>query len=186
MKKEFSRIVLMSASPRRRELLKEIIPSFDIAVSSCKENSVAKRPSFRVMDISRQKANVNPAVGELFISSDTLVYMKGKYYGKPKDREDAFNMLAELSGKTHYVYSGVCLKTQKKTYTFYDKSAVVFKKLSREEIYHYIDNLNPLDKAGAYGIQDGVVVERYMGSYSNIMGLPVEKLKENLKGDFYV
>ena len=176
----------MSASPRRRELLKEIFAKFEVAVSDCKESSSAKRPSFRVMDIARQKASVDPAEGELIISSDTLVFMKGKYYGKPKNREEAFRMLEELSGNTHFVYSGVCLKTASKTYTFYDKSSVVFKKLSPDEINGYIDNFNPLDKAGAYGIQDGVVVEKFIGSYSNIMGLPTEKMKEVLKGDFYV
>lgn len=113
----------------------------------------------------------------LIIAADTVVYMDGKYYLKPSDEADACRMLKELSGRTHFVYTGVAIKVGGECRTFYDKSAVKIKKLSDDEIKSYVSTGSPLDKAGAYGVQDGLVVERFSGSFSNIMGLPVEKLK---------
>lgn len=113
----------------------------------------------------------------LIIAADTVVYVDGKYYLKPSDEADARRMLKELSGRTHFVYTGVAMKMGDECRTFYDKSAVKLKKLSDDEIKSYVSTGSPLDKAGAYGVQDGLVVEKFSGSFSNIMGLPVEKLK---------
>ncbi len=176
------KVILCSASPRRRELLSEIIPDFEIRVSSAPERSTFKVPHKRVMDLAAIKQEgIFLSEGEIAISADTLVYRGGKYYGKPKSEEDARKMLRELSGRTHYVYTGVMIRTVSFTRSFYDKTAVIFKSLSDEEIEEYVRDFSPLDKAGAYGVQDGVVVKRIKGSYSNVVGLPMEKLKEELK-----
>jgi len=175
------RIILCSASPRRRELLNKLIPHFDTMKSDAEEVSPYLRPHTRVMDLARKKAEIlSPREGELLISADTLVYRKGRYYGKPEDYDDAFRMLRELSGRTHTVYTGVCLRSKAGEISFYDRSEVLFMDLSDEMIDRYLREFAPFDKAGAYGIQDGVVVKSYLGSFDNIMGLPTEKLREAL------
>ncbi len=174
------KVVLLSASPRRFELLGELLDGFEVKNQNADEACALVKPSARVMDIAVKKSVLTPTDNQLIITCDTLVFRRGVYYGKPKDREDAFRMLKDLSGKTHYVYSGVCLRSAEFRRVFYDKSAVTFKNLSDEDIYRYIDEFAPYDKAGAYGIQDGVAVKNYSGSYSNIMGLPLEKLKAEL------
>ncbi|MDE5616885.1 MAG: Maf family protein, partial [Clostridia bacterium] len=116
----------------------------------------------------------------LKISAYTVVYKDGKIYGKPKDRAQAIEYLNELNGDKHLVYSGVAIYFNGKVYSFYDRSAVLFKRLSEKEIADYVDGGSPMDKAGAYGIQDDEVVAGYRGSYTNIVGLPMEKLKEKL------
>ena len=175
------RIILGSASPRRRELLHKLLPVFDVTAGTAEERSPFVRPHARVMDLARTKAESLPlSDGAIIIAADTLVYRKGRYYGKPKDREDARRMLADLSGRSHAVYTGVCLRSKEREMLFYDRSEVYFKTLSAEEIERYLTEYAPFDKAGAYGIQDGVVVARYRGSFDNIMGLPTEKLGEAL------
>lgn len=174
-------VLLCSASPRRRSLLHKVIKEFDVTASSAEERSDYIRPHLRVMDLAKKKGE---SVGEerrLVIASDTIVYRKGKYYGKPKDREDAFRMLKELSGVKHSVYTGVYLKKGANIRLFYDRADVVFKALTDREIEKYIEEFSPLDKAGAYGVQDGVVVKKYKGSFDTIMGLPTEKLELVLK-----
>jgi septum formation protein len=108
------------------------------------------------------------------------VYLDGEYYHKPADRKAAINMLAALSGKTHEVYSGLTVAYKGKIYKESEKSEVIFKELTPEGIAQYVDTFLPFDKAGAYGIQDECPVAGYRGSYTNIMGLPLEKLKELL------
>ena len=175
-------VILCSASPRRRELLGEIFDRFEIKAGSGEEKSSFVRPHKKVVDLALGKqAGVPVPKGGVVISADTLVYKSGKYYGKPGSPFAAKEMLLELSGKTHYVYTGVAIRTEEKTVAFYERSGVRMKRLSEEEIDRYIRDFSPLDKAGAYGIQDGVIVQGFSGSYSNVVGLPVERLKEELK-----
>ena len=177
------RVILASQSPRRRELLKEIIPSFDIMPQDVDEQVIEKDPKILVQKLAKKKINnldkqFNDAV---IISSDTIVFYNGKVYGKPKDEIDAVKILRELSNNTHEVYTGVCVCYQGEKHSFFEQSFVKFKDLTNEEIVQYVRNKKPLDKAGAYGIQDNDVVESYLGSYSNIVGLPQEKLKDVLR-----
>ena len=176
-----AKVLLCSASPRRRELLGKLVSNFDVTSSGAEETSRYLRPHFRVMDLARCKGRSALSEGRLVIASDTLVYRGGKYYGKPHDRADAIAMLRELSGVWHSVYTGVYLARNGEETLFYDRADVRFKTLTDEEIERYVDEYAPLDKAGAYGIQDGVVVEKYTGSFDTIMGLPTEKLKNYLE-----
>lgn len=112
---------------------------------------------------------------------DTVVVFGGRIIGKPKDEKQAFDILKELSGKTHSVYTGVCVVRGGKEKAFVRKSRVLFFPLTDERINSYIATGSPMDKAGAYGIQDSGFVKKIRGSYSNVMGLPVEKLRKILK-----
>lgn len=180
--RQHTNIILASSSPRRKELLKQLVNSFSIFVSNFDEQSKYIRPHKRVMDIAKGKAElVTIKDNDLVISADTTVYMQGKYYGKPKNNKDAKAILLQLSGKTHCVYSGVCIKTKSKMVTFYEKSKVTFRTLDEEVIDNYITTAKPFDKAGGYGIQDKILVQSYKGSYTNIVGLPLEKLSTELK-----
>ena len=171
-----AKVLLCSASPRRRELLYKLVSDFDVESSGAEEYSRYLPPHLRVMDLARQKGRAAHAKGRIVIASDTLVYRKGKYYGKPKDRSEAVAMLRELSGVRHSVYTGVYLAAKGEEILFYDRAEVLFEELTDEMIDRYIDEFRPLDKAGAYGVQDGVVVKKYRGSFDTIMGLPTEKL----------
>ncbi|NLA24682.1 MAG: septum formation inhibitor Maf, partial [Bacteroidales bacterium] len=120
----------------------------------------------------------------LLITADTIVWCDNKLLGKPSDYSDAAQMLSLLSDKWHDVITGVCLRTNEKTVSFYDLTRVKFAKLSTEEIRHYIELFKPYDKAGAYGIQEwigNIGIETIEGSYFNVMGLPTQKLYQNLK-----
>lgn len=121
--------------------------------------------------------------GELMITADTIVWLDGKVLGKPKDREDALCMLRAMSGRTHEVFTGVCITTTEWQRSFAARTEVRFSKLSEEEITYYIDKFQPMDKAGAYGVQEWIGfigVENISGSYYNIMGLPVQRLYKEL------
>ena len=169
-------ITLASASPRRSELLKKLTDDFSIEPSNIIEGSSHKNPKRRVQDIARCKAQ--SVRGEVVLGADTLVYFDKKEYGKPKDKEDAERMLGKLAGNWHSVYTAVCVIVQGKNYEIVDKSKVKFKELDNVAIRAYIEKYQPYDKAGAYGVQDNEIVEKYKGSYSNIMGLPLEKLTQ--------
>jgi len=173
---------LCSASPRRRALLAKLVSNFDVAKSDAEERSAYRRPHLRVMDLAREKGRCVSRADGVVIASDTLVYRKGKYYGKPASRKEAREMLSELSGKRHSVYTGVYVSFQGEEMLFYDKATVLFYPLSEADIDAYLDNYAPFDKAGAYGIQDGVAVRSYRGSFDTIMGLPTEKLGKVLEG----
>ena len=181
--------VLASASPRRKELLAELIPEFEIIPSMADENVKKRFSAMLVLTLAQRKASevaLRPEnEGKIVIGSDTVVSFWGKALGKPKDEEDAFRMLKALSGKKHAVYTGVCLAYQKEGKYRYiaktERTLVYFNKLSDEWIKEYIAGGSPMDKAGAYGIQDGGLVKKIKGSYTNVVGLPVELLEKMLK-----
>lgn len=174
-------VVLASNSPRRKELLKEVVQDFIIKIPNIQEDNNFKRPSAIVKDLAYKKASAINDNKNIIIAADTIVYFKGNIIGKPKDKKEAVNILMMLSGQEHYVYTGVCLLYKKSVRIFYEKSTVIFKNLSKEQIKKYVDDFLPLDKAGAYGIQDRQIVKSYKGSYSNIVGFPVEKTKDEYK-----
>ena len=162
--------VLASASPRRRELLKSILTDFSVHPFSGEENLPPDKPARYVKSLAALKA-----------CEVTVVVFGGRIIGKPKDEKQAFDILKELSGKTHSVYTGVCVVRGGKEKAFVRKSRVLFFSLTDERINSYIATGSPMDKAGAYGIQDSGFVKKIRGSYSNVMGLPVEKLRKILK-----
>ncbi len=185
------KVVLASNSPRRRELLAGLEIPFEVRVikgideswpSDLKGEDIPKY-------ISSKKAEAyRPTLqdGELLITADTVVYFDGEVFGKPKDRQEAIDMLCRLSGKTHEVITGVTLTTNVNGgiyRCFASTSKVTFSTLSVDDITHYVDKYQPFDKAGAYGIQEWIGyigVSRIEGSYFNVMGLPVWRLYEEL------
>lgn len=180
--------ILASASPRRKELLAELIRNFEILPSKGEEKADATlSPAELVQSLARQKAeevaNREEATGKAVLGSDTVVALDNKILGKPKNEREAFEMLSALSDKTHCVYTGVCMLLPKKeggryALTNVACTEVVFEKLSKEKIQAYIATGSPMDKAGAYGIQDGGLVKEIKGSFSNVVGLPLELCKE--------
>lgn len=183
-------IVLASASPRRKELLKEIVPDFEIIPSTADESAVGDTsPKNLVKHLAYIKAEEvalrKENEGKMVIGSDTVVAYKGAVLGKPKDEADAFRMLKMLSGKKHAVYTGVCfikMKDGKKScYVKAEKTLVYFNELSDEWIWSYIRGGSPMDKAGAYGIQDGGLVKKIKGSYTNVVGFPLELVSKMMK-----
>ncbi len=183
------RIILGSNSPRRRELLAGLDLSFDVHVIPGLEENYpdSLQPQEIPVFLSKQKAEAYlPTLEDqvLLITADTIVWNETEVIGKPKDREDAIRMLRSLSGHEHQVVTGVCLTTTKKQETFSVVSSVRFASLTDEEIIYYVDKYKPIDKAGAYGIQEWigyVGVESISGSFYNVMGLPVQRLYQELK-----
>lgn len=182
-------IVLASNSPRRKELLQRMGVNFKVRTLFGIDESFpdSLRGEDIVCYISRNKAEAyrsSMAENELLITADTIVYLDGEVMGKPKNAEQAKDMLHKLSGKTHQVITGVTIVTAKRTENFGVTSQVKFAELTDEEINFYVDNYLPFDKAGAYGIQEwiGIVaVEEIKGSYFNVVGLPVQRLYQKLK-----
>jgi septum formation protein len=178
------RIVLGSGSPRREELLKKMGFYFDIVVKKIEEICPQDLPAEQVPEyIAKQKSqyyNLDEMPEKtLLITADTLVILDGKILGKPKDKSEATAMLKELSGKTHEVITGICLRTKEKEKTFSVSSHVSFRVINDAEIEYYIDNWKPYDKGGAYGIQEwlGIIaLEKIEGSFFNVMGLPTQRL----------
>ncbi len=208
------KIILASASPRRRELLAQIIPEFDVIPSDGEESVTGEDPSGIVTELARRKAESvarrlahfpekkdfgadaggeSPAEesreGMLVIGADTIVVQNGRILGKPADGEDAFRMLRALSDSTHRVYTGVCLLSPGSAHnaglvqTFYEMTEVTFYPMTDEEIRAYIRTGDPMDKAGAYGIQSGCAkyVRGISGDYNNVVGLPLARLYHELK-----
>lgn len=182
-------IVLASNSPRRKELLQRMGVNFKVRTLFGIDESYpdSLRGEDIVCYISRNKAKAyqsSMAPNELLITADTIVYVDGEVMGKPKNAEQAKEMLHKLSGKTHQVITGVTIVTAKRTENFGVTSQVKFTSITDEEINFYVDNYLPFDKAGAYGIQEwiGIVaVEEIKGSYFNVVGLPVQRLYQKLK-----
>lgn len=182
------RIVLASNSPRRRELLSGLGISYEVRVlPDVEESYPAALPVGEIAEyIAREKADAYKSVmkdDELLITADTVVVCKGEVMGKPVDEADARRMLHKLSGCTHQVTTGVCLTTTGAHRSFSVTTNVSFKNLSDEEIDYYVANYHPMDKAGAYGIQEWIGyigVTGLEGSYFNVMGLPVQRIYKEL------
>lgn len=182
------KVILASNSPRRKELLAGLGVEYEVRTLPDVDESYpealqgADIPSY----IAKEKADAYRAVmkpGELVITADTIVWLEGKVLGKPKDREEALQMLRDMSGRTHEVFTGVCITTTEWQHRFTARTEVRFCELSEEEIVHYVDKYRPMDKAGAYGVQEWIGfigVEHISGSYYNIMGLPVQRLYKEL------
>ena len=184
-------LILASGSPRRKELLSLITDEFEVLVSGCDEFVPEGTPAEKVPAIlAEQKAL---AVAKLrpedtIIGSDTVVVLDGEIFGKPKNKEHAHAMLKALSGKKHFVYTGVAVAENDKVRSFVQKTEVEFYELSDEIIDKYIETLEPMDKAGAYGIQGigGAFIDKIEGDYFNVVGLPLCRLRQVLKKDFSV
>ncbi len=183
------RIVLASNSPRRKELLGGLGVEYTVkTLPDIDEGYPATLSGEEIpLYISREKAAAYVPMmeeDELIITADTIVWLEGKVYGKPVDEAQAKEMLRALSGKTHQVITGVTLTTRSGQRSFAVTSNVTFAPLSQEEIDYYVDNYRPLDKAGAYGVQEWIGfigVTRLEGSYFNVMGLPVQRLYTELR-----
>lgn len=183
------KIILASNSPRRKELLAGLDVQFEVRVlKGIDESYPATLPTAEIAEyIAQKKAAAyreTIAADELVITADTIVVLGDEVLGKPKDAADAHRMLRELSGQTHQVITGVVLTTKERQEHFSVVSNVTFKELTDDEIDYYVETYKPMDKAGAYGIQEWigyVGVTRLEGSYFNVMGLPVQRIYEALK-----
>lgn len=182
------KLILASNSPRRKELLTGLGLTYEVRILPDVDESYpatlqgADIPLFIAAEkADAYKASLQP--GELMITADTIVWLEGKVLGKPRDRDDALQMLRAMSGRTHEVFTGVCLTTTGWQRRFSSRTEVRFAVLSEEEINYYVDTYRPMDKAGAYGVQEWIGyigVEYIAGSYYNIMGLPVQRLYREL------
>lgn len=183
------RLILASASPRRRELLAACDLEFTLAEKfECEERYPADLAADKVAEyLSQLKSNAYPhALGEkdILLTADTVVILGDKILGKPHSEEEAVEMISSLSGATHKVVTGVTLRTAKQTISFSAESLVSFRTLEAEEVRYYVEKYRPLDKAGAYGIQEWIGyigIEGIKGSFYNVMGLPVQRLYATLK-----
>lgn len=186
------KIVLASASPRRRELLSQVGITFEVKPASGEERITSTEPSKVVKELSFQKAMFTAHALEkeqaddladiLIIGADTIVSYEGKILGKPSDPEAAVKMLSMLQGNTHQVYTGVTVLVREeenwKVHTFHECTDVIFYPVTKEEIAEYVNSKDPMDKAGSYGIQGawGAYVKGIRGDYNNVVGLPVARL----------
>ena len=181
------KLILASRSPRRAEILKREKVEFAAKIPPDVEGGEASSdPAQHVLSLSRRKATsiAEEVENAIVLGADTIVVLDGEILGKPQDRENAFSTLKKLSGRTHRVYTGITLisKHNGKIVSDYDVTEVTFNQLDDEKIWAYIDTKEPMDKAGAYGIQGmgGFLVESIQGSLDNVIGLPTDKLKEML------
>lgn len=183
-------VVLASKSPRRQELLRGMGVDFSIQTKETPETYPPEMPLEEVpLHLSLQKsmafADDELPADYLLITADTVVISEGEILGKPKDYDDAFRMLSQLSGKVHHVVTGVTVRSKDRRESFAARSEVTFAPLERDEIDYYITHFRPFDKAGAYGIQEWigyVGISGLEGSFYNVMGLPTRKLFQVLKG----
>lgn len=182
-------VILASASARRRQLLSFLNIDFKVEIADIDENiSLDLPPEEYCKQLAFSKAKIvalHHTEATLIIGADTIVYLNGEIINKPSDREEAYNILSKLSGNTHKVYTGLALinSVTMDSIVDYQVSDVTFRKLSDKEIWAYIDSGSPMDKAGAYGIQDdfgAVFVQDIRGCYYNIVGLPLQLLYSNL------
>lgn len=196
-------IILASASPRRKELLEQIGISFDICPAKGEEVITKKIPHEVVQELASQKAKEIAGMVKAYeetheelmtpqdimvIGADTIVAYDNQILGKPKDEEDAFRMLSMLSGNTHSVYTGVSIILLAESgkageITFYEKTDVIMRQMDEEEIRRYIATGEPMDKAGAYGIQGkcAIYIDKIDGDYNNVVGLPIAAIYRELK-----
>ncbi|MDT0551673.1 Maf family nucleotide pyrophosphatase [Urechidicola vernalis] len=179
-------IILASGSPRRQQFLQDLQLDFTIDVREIEEvfPNILKRTEitdFLAKLKSKPFTDLND--NDLLITSDTIVWLNNEAIGKPKDRNDAIKILNQLSGNMHEVITSICFKTTKSMKLINDVTKVYFKDLSKNEIEYYVDNFQPYDKAGSYGIQDWIGyigVEKIEGSYFNVMGFPVHKFHQEM------
>ena len=182
------KVILASGSPRRRELMAGLGVNYEVRILPDVDESYPDTLQGEEIPlyIAKEKADAYIPMmqpDELIITADTIVWLDGKVLGKPRDREDALQMLRTMSGRTHEVFTGVCITTTDWQRSFTAQTEVRFATLSEDEIIYYVDNFKPMDKAGAYGVQEWIGfigVENTSGSYYNIMGLPVQKLYREL------
>ena len=183
------KVILASNSPRRKELLAGLDLQFEVRVlQDIDESYPNDLPTLKIAEfISKKKADAyigTMAADELVITADTVVILGDEVMGKPHDEADAKRMLGELSGRTHQVATGVTLSTNERQMSFSVVTNVTFKQLTSDEIDYYVHTYHPMDKAGAYGIQEWIGyigVTALEGSYFNVMGLPVQRIYEALK-----
>ena len=182
------KIILASGSPRRQQFFKDLDLDFEIKL---KEIDEIYPENLQAQNITNYLAELKSAAfddeivnNQIVITSDTLVWLNGKALGKPKDYNEACEILKSISNQTHHVFTSVCFATNSSKTTIFDETKVTFKELSDSEIHYYLENYKPFDKAGAYGIQEwiGLIgITKIEGSYSNVVGLPTEKVYEFLK-----
>jgi len=183
LKENNKRLILASKSPRRQELLGGLDVDFEVKTKDTDESFDESTPLFKVAEIIAEKKALafkdELQLDEVLITSDTVVIVGDEILGKPKTKIQAFDMLSKLSGKSHFVVTGVCLMSSEKKVLFSDTTKVFFKVLTCDEMNYYIKNYEPFDKAGSYGIQEWIGyigIDKIEGSYFNVMGLPVDKL----------
>ena len=191
-----SKIVLASASPRRKELLEQAGLEFDVVISGAEENTSQTKPSKMAEEVACIKCRgvLDKLVlrneydrDTIVIAADTVVASEDKVFGKPSDKEEALSILMQLSGRTHSVYTGVCLgvisdNLVRDTFSFYEETRVEMYPFTKEEALDYIATGEPMDKAGAYGIQGKgfLLVKGIQGDYNNVVGLPLSRLVREL------
>lgn len=181
------KLILASGSPRRQQFFKDLDLDFEIRLKEIEE---IFPPELKAEEITNYLAELKAGAfegelknNEILITSDTIVWHNNKALGKPKDAQDAFDILKSLSNATHEVITSVCFKTNADVEVIYEVTQVTFNELSDEAIQYYIENYKPFDKAGAYGIQEWigfVGVSKIEGSYANVMGMPTDKVYEYL------
>jgi len=181
------KLILASGSPRRQQFFKDLDLDFEIRLKEIEE---IFPPELKAEEITNYLAELKASAfegelnnNEILITSDTIVWHNNKALGKPKDAQDAFEILKSLSNTTHEVITSVCFKTTTEVQVIYEVTKVTFNELSDQAINYYIENFKPFDKAGAYGIQEWigfVGVSKIEGSYANVMGMPTDKVYEYL------
>ena len=180
-------LVLASQSPRRKQILEIMGLKFRVIPSDFDESQIYfnNNPEEYCQNLAFHKANTIALKykNQIIIGADTIVIFNNDIFPKPKDKKEAFTFLQKLSNNTHQVYTGISLIQKDKVITFSDVTDVTFRNLSEDEIHYYIENYNPLDKAGAYGIQDwsSIFVEKINGCYFNVVGFPITKFYKKLK-----
>ncbi|TXI69468.1 MAG: septum formation protein Maf [Flavobacterium sp.] len=180
-------IILASGSPRRQQFFKEMDLHYTIRLKEIEEiypeHLQAEEITNFLAELKASTFENELKENDVLVTSDTIVWLNGKALGKPKDYDDAFQMLQQLANQTHEVITSVCLKSIEKTEVFHCVTKVTFANLSDEAIKYYLDNYQPFDKAGSYGIQDwiGLIgISKIEGSYTNVVGLPTEMLFQKL------
>ncbi len=182
------KIILASKSPRRQELIKGLALEYEICAYEVDESFDANLKAENIVTYLAEKKSLgypHPLhENEVLITADTIVWINDRALNKPNTEKEAFDMLTEICGTKHQVYTGVCIRFKEQKFTFFDTSVVYINMLSDIEKWHYIKNYKPFDKAGSYGIQDWfgyTAVEKIEGCFYNVMGLPIRKIYQTLK-----
>ena len=179
-------VILASGSPRRQQFFKELDLEFKVQIIEIEEKFPKHLKGAEITDFLanlKSQAFTNLTEKDLLITSDTIVWLENKALGKPKNKQEAYTMLKELSGKKHEVITSISIRNNNFQKIINDTTVVYFKEISDKEITYYINNYNPYDKAGAYGIQEWIgfiAIDKMEGSYFNVVGLPVHKLFKEL------